>query len=77
MKLSPALSSLLFLAALQVSAQNENRVQRDFRVEGESLKACGKFNFGSLIDCGQTLAPEPTPPFHRSECSSMNRPLPV
>jgi hypothetical protein len=55
MKLSPALSSMLFLAALQVSAQNENRVQRDFRVEGESLKACGKFNFGSLIDCGQTL----------------------
>jgi hypothetical protein len=46
---------MLFLAALQVSAQNENRVQRDFRVEGESLKACGKFNFGSLIDCGQTL----------------------
>jgi hypothetical protein len=55
MKLSRALSSLLFLAALQASAQNENRVQRDFRVEGESLKACGKFNFGNLIDCGQTL----------------------
>ena len=55
MKLSLALSSLLFLGALQVSAQNENRIQRDFRVEGESLKACGKFNFGSLTDCGQTL----------------------
>ena len=35
MKLSPALTALLFLAALQVSAQNENRVHRDFRVEGE------------------------------------------
>jgi hypothetical protein len=55
MKLSSALSSLLFLAALQVSAQNENRVQRDFRVEAESLKACGKFSFGSLMGCGQTL----------------------
>jgi hypothetical protein len=55
MKLSPLLSSLFFLAALPVFAQNENRVQRDFRVEGQSLKACGKFNFGSLIDCGQTL----------------------
>jgi hypothetical protein len=55
MKLSPALTSLLFLAALSLFAQNENRVQRDFRVEGESLKACGKFNFSSLIDCGQTL----------------------
>jgi hypothetical protein len=53
MKLSPALSSLLLLTALQVSAQNENRVQRDFRVEGDSLKACG--NFKGLIDCGQTL----------------------
>jgi hypothetical protein len=55
MKLSAVLSTLLFLAALPLSAQNENRIQRDFRVEGESLKACGKFNFGSLSDCGQTL----------------------
>ncbi|HXC95529.1 MAG TPA: hypothetical protein VNU92_07500 [Edaphobacter sp.] len=55
MKPSPALSSLLLLAALPLFAQNENRVQRDFRVEGESLKACGKFNFGGLTDCGQTL----------------------
>ena len=55
MKPSPILSSLFFLAALPVFSQNENRVQRDFRVEGESLKACGKFNFGSLTDCGQTL----------------------
>jgi hypothetical protein len=55
MKLSVALTSLFFLAALPLSAQNENRIQRDFRVEGESLKACGKFDFGSLTDCGQTL----------------------
>ena len=55
MKPSPILFSLLFLVALPVFSQNENRVQRDFRVEGESLKACGKFNFGSLTDCGQTL----------------------
>jgi hypothetical protein len=55
MKLSGVLSSLFFLAALPLFAQNETRIQRDFRVEGESLKACGKFNFGSLTDCGQTL----------------------
>jgi hypothetical protein len=55
MKISPTLSSLFFLAALPVFAQNENRLQRDFRVEGESLKACTKFDFGSLSSCGQTL----------------------
>jgi hypothetical protein len=55
MKPSPILSSLLLLAVLPALSQNESRLHRDFRVEGESLKACGKFNFGSLIDCGQTL----------------------
>ncbi len=55
MKLSPSLSSLFFFVAMNVFAQNESRLQRDFRVEGDSLKACGKFTFGSLIDCGQTL----------------------
>ena len=55
MKPSHALSSLLLFAALPLFAQNENGVQRDFRVEGESLKSCGKFTFGSLTDCGQTL----------------------
>ncbi len=55
MKLSPTLSSLFFLAALPLFAQNESRLHRDFRVEGESLKACGKFSFGSLMGCGQTL----------------------
>jgi len=34
---------------------NEGRLHRDFRVEKESLAACGHFNFGSLTDCGQTL----------------------
>jgi len=36
--------------------QNETRLHRDFRVEGESLAGnCQKFSFGSLIDRGQTL----------------------
>src|SRR5690349_5212469 len=43
------------LGALQAGAQNESRLHRDFRVEGEALKNCTKFNFGSLTDCGQTL----------------------
>jgi hypothetical protein len=55
MKPSPILFSLLLLAALPALSQNESRLHRDFRVEGESLKQCGKFNFGSLSDCGQTL----------------------
>jgi hypothetical protein len=52
-------SSLLlsFLAATVAPglAQTESRLHRDFRVEGEALKACGKFSFGNLMDCGQTL----------------------
>jgi hypothetical protein len=55
MKLSLSIASVLLLAATPLFAQNETRLQRDFRVEGESLKACGHFNFGSLTDCGQTL----------------------
>lgn len=46
---------LCVLAALPALAQNESRLHRDFRVEGEALKNCTKFNFGSLTDCGQTL----------------------
>jgi len=46
---------LCALAALPVMAQNESRLHRDFRVEGEALKNCTKFNFRSLTDCGQTL----------------------
>jgi len=34
--------------------QNENRLQRDFRVEFEDIK-CTKLNFGGLTDIGQTL----------------------
>jgi hypothetical protein len=51
---------LMLLAALpalsQGTVQNESRLHRDFRVEGESLaESCGKFSFGNLTDCGQTL----------------------
>jgi hypothetical protein len=46
---------LLFIAGHAAVAQDESRLHRDFRVEGEALRACGKFNFGSLMDCGQTL----------------------
>jgi hypothetical protein len=50
-----ALFLTLALATTTALAQDETRLARDFRVEGEALKACGHFNFGSLIDCGQTL----------------------
>ena len=56
-----ALWALLLLGALplfgqQGQEQNEGRLHRDFRVEGESLAgSCLKFSFGNLIDCGQTL----------------------
>jgi hypothetical protein len=46
---------LCMLGALPCRAQNESRLHRDFRVEGEALKNCTKLNFGSLTDCGQTL----------------------
>ena len=46
----------LALAALPAFGQNEGRLHRDFRVEGESLAgSCGKLTFGKLMDCGQTL----------------------
>jgi hypothetical protein len=52
----------ILLAAIPVLCQSpaktedEGRLHRDFRVEGESLAAsCGKFSFGDLTDCGQTL----------------------
>ncbi len=51
-------NSLLILvvtAGLAAGAQDEGRLHRDFRVEGEALRACGTFSFGRLIDCGQTL----------------------
>ena len=56
----PALWLAILLAALpglcQSPVQNESRLHRDFRVEGESLaRSCGKLSFGNLIDCGQTL----------------------
>ena len=49
------LLSLLLLAALPAFAQNESRLHRDFRVEGDALKVCGQFSFSHLTDCGQTL----------------------
>ena len=50
-----AIISLLILATVPVFAQDEGRLHRDFRVEGEALKACAHFSFGNLTDCGQTL----------------------
>jgi len=49
-----AIPTLCQSPAAQV--ENEGRLHRDFRVEGESLAAsCGKFSFGNLTDCLQTL----------------------
>lgn len=43
-------------ALCQNAVENESRLHRDFRVEGESLAAsCGKFSFGNLMGCAQTL----------------------
>jgi hypothetical protein len=42
-------------ALAQTPVPNEGRLHRDFRVEKEALGACFKLNFGSLMDCGQTL----------------------
>jgi hypothetical protein len=52
---TPSALLLWFVTTIFAFAQNESRVQRDFRVEGEALGACTKSNFGSLVDCGQTL----------------------
>lgn len=48
-------AAVLLLLAGSALAQHESRLHRDFRVEGEALKNCTKFSFGSLTDCGQTL----------------------
>ena len=50
-----ALLFLCLIAACTAPGQNETRLHRDFRVEGEALRACSKFTFGNLSDCGQTL----------------------
>ena len=59
MRKASALVLLLTLAATMSLAEgadmNESRLHRDFRVEKESLSACTKLNFGSLIDCAQTV----------------------
>ena len=46
---------ILVVAITPACAQNESRIHSDFRREGEALSVCGKFNFGNLTDCGQTL----------------------
>jgi hypothetical protein len=46
---------VFLVAAATACAQNESRLHRDFRVEGEALQACAKFNLGSMMDCAQTL----------------------
>jgi hypothetical protein len=42
-------------SATSAKAQDESRLHRDFRVEGEALTACTKFTFANLTDCGKTL----------------------
>ena len=46
---------MLAVATAPALAQDESRIHRDFRVEGEALGACKHFDFGSLTSCGQTL----------------------
>lgn len=55
MKCRKLVLSLILSASCIAAAQNESRLHRDFRVEGEALKACAKFSFGNLTDCAQTL----------------------
>jgi hypothetical protein len=55
MKLASRLFTLLLLICSVAAAQNESRLHRDFRVEGEALKSCFQFSFGNLSECGQTL----------------------
>jgi hypothetical protein len=56
MKITRGLPAVIFFACALATAQNEGRLHRDFRVEGEALKECFKFDFGSLSSCAQTLA---------------------
>lgn len=55
MKVARVVLLPLLLTSALALAQNESRLHRDFRVESEALTACGKFSFGSLTDCAQTL----------------------
>jgi hypothetical protein len=50
-----ALFLMLVVATAPALAQDESRIHRDFRVEGEALGACKHFDFGDLTSCGQTL----------------------
>jgi hypothetical protein len=54
-KIPPTLLILAVFLTVSALAQDESRIHRDFRVEGESLANCKKINFGSLTDCGQTV----------------------
>lgn len=56
MKISRGFPAVIFFACALASAQNERRLHRDFRVEGDAIKACFQFDFGNLANCAQTLA---------------------
>ena len=59
MKATLILAVMFVLPIVSAQAQdtdgNEGRLHRDFRVEKEALGVCARFNFSSLMDCGQTL----------------------
>ena len=55
MKIARLVLYPVLLTTALACAQNESRLHRDFRVEGESLDTCVKFSFGNLTTCGQTL----------------------
>lgn len=56
MKITSGLPAVVFFACALATAQNEGRLHRDFRVEGDAIKACFKVNLGELAGCAQTLA---------------------
>lgn len=56
MKITRGLPAVIFFASVLATAQNEGRLHRDFRVEGDALKECFKFDFGNFAGCAQTLA---------------------
>lgn len=55
MKIANAVLLPLLLTAALAFPQNESRLHRDFRVEGEALAPCAHFSFGNLTGCGQTV----------------------
>src|SRR5579871_148753 len=56
MKITRGLPVVIVFTCALATAQNEGRLHRDFRVEGDALKECFKLDFGSFAGCAQTLA---------------------